>query len=126
VLFLPRGNSYLTQGDSARHLEVLIRNKLPASLPGFKVLIKNDQVTLERRHLSIVFQLRLNANKLVLVDFKTSMCKLVKEMHQRRFDEETKVQTALRILKEKEIFTLQQATVEECVERLMTKTIRML
>lgn len=85
---------------------MLIRNKLPASLPGFKVVIKNDQVTFERRHLSIVFQLRLNANKLVLVDFKTSMCQLVKEMHQRRFDEETKVQTALRILKEKEIHAL--------------------
>lgn len=60
VLFIPRGNYYLTDKDSEGKLVSLIRNKLPACLPNFEISIENDKVTLQRRHLSIVFQLRLN------------------------------------------------------------------
>jgi hypothetical protein len=58
----------------------MINNELPARLPGFTRKFEYDRVVLSRKkHLEVVFQLQFvqqqaSVAKLVLIDFRTSMC----------------------------------------------------
>ena len=81
---------------------------------------------MSRRNLTIIFQLRIIEKRLVLVDYRTSFCTLVKDLRQKRFTEETNLQKALRVMKEREIATLSQLSVAECITKLSEKTLKML
>ena len=76
--------------------------------------------------MTIIFQLRIIEKRLVLVDYRTSFCTLVKDLRQKRFTEETNLQKALRVMKEREIATLSQLSVAECIAKLSEKTLKML
>lgn len=76
--------------------------------------------------MTIIFQLRIIEKRLVLVDYRTSFCSLVKDLRQKRFTEETNLQKALRVMKEREIVTLSQLSVADCIDKLSLKTLKML
>lgn len=76
--------------------------------------------------MTIIFQLRIIEKRLVLVDYRTSFCSLVKDLRQKRFTEETNLQKALRVMKEREIVTLSQMSVADCIDKLSLKTLKML
>ena len=76
--------------------------------------------------MTIIFQLRIIEKRLVLVDYRTSFCSLVKDLRQKRFTEETNLQKALRVMKEREIVTLSQMSVADCIDKLSVKTLKML